>query len=67
MQGRGGVTIGSLLLVFALLQVKSKLAELAGDIKRDVAINKDALNAFSECAKIFIHYLTATYVFCPSQ
>eukprot|EP00958_Prasinococcus_capsulatus_P010287 scaffold999_cov375-Prasinococcus_capsulatus_cf.AAC.6 len=40
--------------------VKSKLAEIAGDIKRDVAINKDALNAFSECAKIFIHYLTAT-------
>jgi hypothetical protein len=45
--------------------VKSKLQELAlghyGE-ERDVAVNKDALLAFSESAKIFIHFLSATYV-----
>lgn len=43
--------------------VKSKLQELAlghyGE-ERDVAVNKDALLAFSESAKIFIHFLSAT-------
>lgn len=45
--------------------VKTKLQELAlgyyGE-ERDVAVNKDALLAFSESAKIFIHFLSATYV-----
>lgn len=44
--------------------VKTKLQELTlahyGE-ERDVAINKDALLAFSESAKIFIHFLSATY------
>ncbi|BBN04956.1 DNA polymerase epsilon subunit 3 [Marchantia polymorpha subsp. ruderalis] len=46
--------------------VKAKLLELAaahyGDEKtsRDLPIHKDALLAFSESAKIFIHYLSAT-------
>lgn len=31
-----------------------------GDTKRDTQINKDALLAFSESAKVFINYLTAT-------
>ncbi|CAM6031049.1 hypothetical protein CY35_14G107500 [Sphagnum magellanicum] len=46
--------------------VKEKLAELAhahfdDDRKeKDVLVNKDALLAFSESAKIFIHFLSAT-------
>ena len=41
--------------------VKARLAELGADGDgRDVQINKDALAAFSEAAKIFIHYLTST-------
>ena len=49
--------------------VKKKLTELmnegfAGDGKGgkgpDGNVQKEALQAFSECAKIFIHYLTAT-------
>ena len=41
--------------------VKAKLAELTGgDEKREVAVQKEALVALSEAAKIFIHYLTAT-------
>ncbi|XP_024366136.1 DNA polymerase II subunit B4 [Physcomitrium patens] len=43
--------------------VKTKLQELAlghyGE-ERDVSVNKDALLAFSESAKIFIHFLSAT-------
>lgn len=31
-----------------------------GDAKRDTQINKDALLAFSESAKVFINYITAT-------
>jgi DNA polymerase epsilon subunit 3 len=46
--------------------VKEKLAELAhahfDDDRKDVLVNKDALLAFSESAKIFIHFLSATYV-----
>lgn len=45
--------------------VKTKLQELAQEQygeERDVAVNKDALLAFSESAKIFIHFLSATYV-----
>ncbi|KAF3332056.1 DNA polymerase epsilon subunit 3-like protein [Carex littledalei] len=38
--------------------VKEKLSELAGD--EDVNVNKDALLAFGESARIFIHYLSAT-------
>ena len=44
--------------------VKAKLAELTageGDAsRRDVSVQKEALVAFAESAKIFIHYLTAT-------
>ena len=44
--------------------IKAKLAELtagdAGDAKRDISVQKEALAAFAEAAKIFIHYLTAT-------
>jgi DNA polymerase epsilon subunit 3 len=44
--------------------VKAKLAELTAgedaDKKRDITIQKEALVAFAESAKIFIHYLTAT-------
>jgi histone H3/H4 len=45
--------------------VKAKLAELAaGDAAdkkaRDISVQKEALTAFAESAKIFIHYLTAT-------
>ena len=43
--------------------VKAKLQELSlahlGE-EKDVPVNKDALLAFSESAKIFIHYLSAT-------
>jgi len=48
--------------------VKEKLAELAHEHfdddrkEKDVLVNKDALLAFSESAKIFIHFLSATYV-----
>ncbi|KAJ4810973.1 Nuclear factor Y [Rhynchospora pubera] len=38
--------------------VKEKLSELAGEA--DVNVNKDALLAFGESARIFIHYLSAT-------
>ncbi|KAJ1703158.1 hypothetical protein LUZ63_002937 [Rhynchospora breviuscula] len=38
--------------------VKEKLSDLAG--KEDVNVNKDALLAFGESARIFIHYLSAT-------
>lgn len=45
--------------------VKAKLAELSavvpeGDKRKEVHVQKEALQAFSEGAKIFIHYLTAT-------
>jgi len=43
--------------------VKAKLAELTageGDGKRDVSVQKEALAAFAESAKVFIHFLTAT-------
>ena len=43
--------------------VKAKLQELSlahlGE-EKDVPVSKDALLAFSESAKIFIHYLSAT-------
>jgi DNA polymerase epsilon subunit 3 len=38
--------------------VKEKLSELAGE--EDITVNKDALLAFGESARIFIHYLSAT-------
>ncbi|KFM27262.1 SPX domain-containing protein 2 [Auxenochlorella protothecoides] len=41
--------------------IKAKLSTVAGaDPTRDYQIHKDALLAFQEAAKIFIHYLTAT-------
>ena len=39
--------------------VKEKLSH-DGD---DMSVHKDALLAFSESARIFIHYLSATYLF----
>ncbi|KAI4386123.1 hypothetical protein MLD38_004083 [Melastoma candidum] len=38
--------------------VKEKLSDLSGDV--DISLHKDALLAFSESARIFIHYLSAT-------
>ncbi|KAK2076866.1 hypothetical protein QBZ16_005093 [Prototheca wickerhamii] len=41
--------------------IKAKLSNLPGaDPTRDYQVNKDALLAFQEAAKTFIHYLTAT-------
>lgn len=41
--------------------IKAKLSSLPGaDPTRDYQVNKDALLAFQEAAKTFIHYLTAT-------
>jgi len=40
--------------------VKAKLAELGGSDKGEVALQKEAVAAFGEAAKIFIHYLTFT-------
>ena len=43
--------------------VKAKLAELTvgeGEQKREVSVQKEALSAFAESARIFIHFLTAT-------
>lgn len=44
--------------------VKSKLAELlgeeAGDNRKQLALNKDALLAFSESARVFVWYVTST-------
>ena len=45
--------------------VRSKLAELSGSVaeggkKKEVSVQKEALTAFAEAAKIFIHYLTGT-------
>lgn len=39
--------------------VKDKLSECSPDY--DVSIHKEAMLAFSESARIFIHYLSATY------
>lgn len=39
--------------------VKDKLSDCSDD--GDININKDSLLAFSESARIFIHYLSATY------
>lgn len=43
--------------------VKDKLSECSPDY--DVSIHKEALLAFSESARIFIHYLSATYASKP--
>lgn len=44
--------------------VKSKLAELLGeeasDTRKQLALNKDALLAFSESARVFVWYVTST-------
>ena len=41
--------------------VKRHLSQVdKSDAKRDTQINKDALLAFSEAAKVFINYITAT-------
>ncbi|GLJ54184.1 hypothetical protein SUGI_1161430 [Cryptomeria japonica] len=42
--------------------VKKKIAELTKDdpSRKDIAIQREALTAFSESARLFIHYLSAT-------
>uniref|UniRef100_A0A0A9GDS4 Transcription factor CBF/NF-Y/archaeal histone domain-containing protein n=1 Tax=Arundo donax TaxID=35708 RepID=A0A0A9GDS4_ARUDO len=40
--------------------VKDKLAHVAGGEGAEVIVNKDAMAAFAESARIFIHYLSAT-------
>lgn len=40
--------------------VKEKLSQISTD-GGDVTLHKEALIAFSESARIFIHYLSATY------
>ncbi|TVU10577.1 hypothetical protein EJB05_44118, partial [Eragrostis curvula] len=40
--------------------VKDKLAQIAGGDGAEVIVNKDAMAAFAESARIFIHYLSAT-------
>ena len=42
--------------------VKEKLAHVAGGDGAEVIVNKDAMAAFAESARIFIHYLSATSV-----
>jgi DNA polymerase epsilon subunit 3 len=45
--------------------VKDKLAQIAGaggEGGAEVIVNKDAMVAFAESARIFIHYLSATSV-----
>jgi len=46
--------------------VKDKLAHVAGGGEgAEVIVNKDAMAAFAESARIFIHYLSATSVPLP--
>lgn len=46
--------------------VKDKLAHVAGGGEgAEVIVNKDAMAAFAESARIFIHYLSATSVPSP--
>lgn len=42
--------------------VKGKLAELTKDMadKKEISVHKEAVIAFGESAKVFIHYLSAT-------
>eukprot|EP00951_Prasinocladus_malaysianus_P028879 scaffold264761_cov23-Prasinocladus_malaysianus.AAC.1 len=40
--------------------VKTALQEFSADSSKDFTMSKDALLAFSESAKLFVHYLTAT-------
>ncbi|KAL6593103.1 hypothetical protein ACP70R_049189 [Stipagrostis hirtigluma subsp. patula] len=40
--------------------VKDKLSHVAGGDGAEVIVNKDAMTAFAESARIFIHYLSAT-------
>jgi DNA polymerase epsilon subunit 3 len=52
--------------------VKDKLAQIAGagadgEGGAEVIVNKDAMAAFSESARIFIHYLSATSVPPPTS
>ena len=42
--------------------VKDKLSHVAGGEGAEVIVNKDAMAAFAESARIFIHYLSATSV-----
>lgn len=45
--------------------VKEKLSRCSDT--GDISLHKDALLAFSESARIFIHYLSATYSHPPSS
>ncbi|KAA0061718.1 DNA polymerase epsilon subunit D isoform X1 [Cucumis melo var. makuwa] len=40
--------------------VKEKLSQCSRD--QDISVNKDSLLAFCESARIFIHYLSATFL-----
>ncbi|XP_062198578.1 DNA polymerase II subunit B4-like [Phragmites australis] len=40
--------------------VKDKLAHIAGGEGAEVIVNRDAMAAFADSARIFIHYLSAT-------
>lgn len=53
------VVVDELPLAIVRRVVKDKLSECSPDY--DVSIHKEAMLAFSESARIFIHYLSATY------
>ena len=57
------VLVDELPLAIVRRVVKDKLSECSPDY--DVSIHKEALLAFSESARIFIHYLSATYASKP--
>lgn len=40
--------------------IKNKLSELSGDPHKEYQVNKDALLAFSESAKVFISFIAST-------
>lgn len=54
------VVVDELPLAIVRRVVKDKLSECSPDY--DVSIHKEALLAFSESARIFIHYLSSTCV-----
>lgn len=56
-----GVEVEDLPKAIVRRVVKDKLSRLSsGGGEGDVSVNKDALLAFSESTRIFIHYLSAT-------
>ena len=57
------VLVDELPLAIVRRVVKNKLSECSPEY--DVSIHKEAILAFSEGARIFIHYLSATYASKP--